>query len=131
MKHFTIQELCKSTVAEERLIDNTPSDVITDQLTALVDNILDPLRDAYGSPIFVSSGYRSVQLNRVVGGVNSSQHRLGQAADLDQGSKKENKKLFNLVLKLELPFDQLILEYGGEWIHISYSPRNRRQVLKL
>lgn len=81
MKHFTIQELCKSTVAEERLIDNTPSDVITEQLTALVDNILDPLRDAYGSPIFVSSGYRSVQLNMVVGGVNSSQHRLGQAAD--------------------------------------------------
>jgi Peptidase M15. len=93
--------------------------------------ILDPLREEYGKPIKVNSGYRSERLNSLIGGSSISQHRLGQAADITGGNKTENKKLFQLAQTLHLPFDQLILEYGGKWVHISYSSRNRRQVLHI
>ncbi len=61
----------------------------------------------------------------------SREHVLGQAADITGGSKAENKKLFDLVRSLKLPFDQLIWEKGGVWVHVSRGPRNRRQVLSI
>ncbi|MBR4499772.1 MAG: peptidase M15 [Paludibacteraceae bacterium] len=133
MKYFTIPELTKSATASRRKIDNTPSAAVIANLTALVDNILDPLREAWGAPIVVTSGYRCVRLNAAVGGVKTSQHTLGQAADIRTVSDKpaDNKRLFDLIVKLGLPYDQLIDEYGYNWVHVSYSSRNRRQILHI
>jgi uncharacterized protein YcbK (DUF882 family) len=133
MKYFTLTELTKSATAMRKKIDNTPTEAVKKNLTALVDKVLDPLREAWGQPIVVSSGYRSPKLNRVVGGVASSQHLLGQAADIHTVSDKpsENKKLYDLIKKLKLPVDQCINEYGYNWIHVSYGPRNRRSYFSI
>lgn len=132
MKYFTIDELIKSTTAQRKGIDNSPSAQVKANLTALVDKVLDPLREAYGKPIIVTSGYRCEKLNKAVGGAASSQHVKGQAADIRsvQDTPEENKKLFDLIVKLGLPFDQLINEYGYDWVHVSFGPRHRRQKLK-
>lgn len=125
MKYFTIKELCESTTAKAYGITNHfISATVADNLVRLVDNVLDPLRTAYGKPIKVSSGYRCEKLNRLVGGVTNSDHLLGMAADLDLGSKEENKKLFQLVIKLKLPFKQLINEHNYDWVHISFDKNN-------
>lgn len=132
MKYFTMNELTHSATAIRKGIDNTPDNTAKANLTALVANILDPLREAYGKPIVVSSGYRCAKLNRAVGGVARSQHITGQAADIQSVSKSkaDHKKLFELVQRLRLPYDQLIDEYDYKWVHISFSNRgNRRQVL--
>lgn len=133
MKYFTIKELCASDTARRKGIENEPTPEIVRNLTALVDNILDPLREAWGKPIIVNSGYRCDALNKAVGGVPSSQHKYGQAVDLDVGSRAGNMKLFNLIEELDLPFDQLCFEKGNtavgpDWVHVSYSPRNRREI---
>lgn len=133
MKYFTIKELISSSTATQHNINNTPTKEIEENLKALVDNILDPLREAYGKPIIVTSGYRCEKLNTLLKGSKTSQHRFGQAADIKTVSDTptENKKLFDLVQKLNLPFDQLIDEYNFNWVHVSYSPRNRKQVLHI
>lgn len=132
-KYFSIAELTKSSTAIKRKINNTPTKEIENNLNQLIDNILDPLREAWGQPIIVSSGYRCEALNKAVGGAASSQHKLGQAADIHAKSDSigDNKKLFELIKQLKLPFDQLINEYNYDWIHVSYSPRNRRQILNI
>ena len=131
MKYFTIQELSHSDTAVARGIDNCPTAEAIHNLTKLVENVLDPLREKYGKPIRVSSGYRSAILNRSVNGATSRQHRLGEAADITVGSKEENRKLFEII-RLELPFDQLIDERDFSWVHVSFREgRNRKQVLKL
>lgn len=134
MRYFTIKELCQSNTAAKYKIDNSPTSSVEANLVQLVDNILDPLRARYGKPIHVSSGYRSKRLNAAVGGVSNSQHLYGQAADIlgHDRSIGETKKLFQLIQDMRLPFDQLILEhsrYGSYWVHVSYSPKNRRQVI--
>ena len=133
MKHFTIAELCKSDTADRKGIDNRCKKEHVANLTALVDNVLDPLREAYGKPIIVNSGFRSPALNKAVGGSATSDHMQGRAADITGGSPTENKKLFNLVQSLGLPFDQLIDEKNFAWVHVSYrsEKENRKQVLKL
>jgi hypothetical protein len=132
MKYFTIRELIKSTTAIERHIDNSPSKEVERSLTALVEKILDPLREAYGKPIIVTSGYRCARLNKVVGGAPSSQHVKGEAADIRsvQDTPEENRKLYDLIVKLKLPFDQLINEHGYDWVHVSFGARHRRQQLR-
>ena len=131
MKHFTIKELSHSDRAILKGIDNYPTAEAIINLTALVNNVLDPLRERYGKPIRVSSGYRSAILNRSVNGATSSQHRLGEAADITVGSREENRKLFEII-KNELTFDQLIDERDFSWVHVSFREgRNRKQVLKL
>ena len=132
MKYFTIQELTISNTAQRKGIDNTPDQKAAAALTALVTNVLDPLREAWGRPIVVNSGYRCPKLNRAVGGVARSQHTKGEAADIRTLSNRrwENEQLFKLIVKMKLPFDQLIDEHGYLWIHVSYSEgKNRRQVL--
>lgn len=131
MKHFTMSELTKSYEASRRGIDNTPTALAETNLYALVREILDPLREAYGKPIVVNSGYRCQALNSVVGGSKTSQHVSGQAADIEgiARTRSENKKLFDLILKLNLPFDQLINEYDYDWVHVSFSHSPRKQVL--
>lgn len=132
MKYFSIQELTKSQTAKRLGINNEPSKEVEASLTALVEKVLDPLREAYGHPIIVTSGYRCERLNKAVGGAGSSQHVKGEAADIRTVSDKpeENKRLFDLILSLNLPFDQLINEYGFNWVHVSFGARHRRQVLK-
>ena len=131
MKHFTISELCRSDTARIRGIDNTPTEEVRKNLTALVGNVLDPLREWYGKPIYVNSGYRCPALNKAVGGVASSQHLTGQAADIDVNDRAENRRLMKHI-EDNLDFDQLIWENGGAWVHVSYRAdgRNRRQVLR-
>lgn len=130
MKYFTIEELTKSETAEEHGIDNTPTKGAREKLVALVDNVLDPLREMYGKPITVNSGYRGPVLNSCIGGEKTSQHVKGEAADITVGSKEGNKKLFDLI-RDNLTFDQLINEYDYSWVHVSYkSSVNRKEVLK-
>ena len=132
MKYFTIQELTISTTAERKGIANTPDQKAAAALTALVANVHDPLREAWGRPLVVNSGYRCPKLNRAVGGGARSQHTKGEAADIRTLSNRrwENEQLFKLIVQLKLPFDQLIDEHGYSWIHVSYAEgSNRRQVL--
>lgn len=132
-KYFTIAELTKSDTAIKKKINNNPNKEIESNLNQLITNILDPLREAWGNPIIVSSGYRCSALNKTVGGASTSQHLLGQAADIHtkSNSREDNKKLFELIKSLKLPYDQLINEYNYKWIHVSYSPRHRRQILNI
>ncbi len=134
MKHFTITELCASDTAKKQGIYNEPTAAVADNLVRLTENILDPLREAYGKPIRVNSGYRSRSLNKAVGGASNSQHLEGKAADIvgTPNNRTENTILFNLIQNLHLPFDQLIDESGMTWIHVSFDlHRQRGQVLKL
>lgn len=136
MKYFTYDELSRSATAKRLGIDNRPSDDIKSQLKALVENILDPLRKAWGEPIIVTSGYRCPKLNKAVGGAKNSQHVWGQASDIRTLSDKpeDNKRLLRLLLSLNLPYDKLIAEYVNakgepDWIHVSYSPMKRKMKL--
>lgn len=136
MKYFSIEELSRSSVAASRNIDNTPGADIARSLTALVDNILDPLRQMWGGPITVTSGYRCPRLNAAVKGAASSQHIKGEAADIKAGSRAANKRLFALLRSSGLPVDQVIYEYGSleegpDWIHVSFTTtrKNRGQWL--
>ena len=124
--------MTKSATAQRKGIKNDPSIQVCQSLTALIEKVLDPLREAYGKPIIVTSGYRCEKLNKAVGGAASSQHVKGEAADIRsvQDTPEENKKLFDLIVKLKLPFDQLINEYNYDWVHVSYGARHRRQKLK-
>lgn len=137
MKYFSIEELCDSATAKAKGIPNIPGLKEESNLVNLISNILDPLREEYGKPIYVNSGYRCAALNKAVGGAASSQHMAGQAADITTGSRKENQKLFDLIQKMNLPFDQLIFEKGDkkvgpDWVHVSFDmERSRKQILQL
>lgn len=130
MKYFTIEELCRSAKAEAMRIDNTPPRDAVMSLETLVECVLDPLREAYGKPIIVNSGYRSVPLNKAVGGARNSQHTKGEAADITVGSKEGNQWLFNYI-RDHLDYDQLIDEYDYRWVHVSYDVCrcNRREII--
>lgn len=132
MKYFTIAELCRSNTADRLGINNRCRQEHVTALTALVDNVLDPLREWYGKPLTVSSGYRCPELNAAVKGSKTSQHMAGEAADIDTGDRQQNKLLFEYIKK-NMPFDQLIWEHGGDWVHVSYRAdgKNRNQVLSL
>ena len=115
-------------------IDNTPTPEAVANLEALVEAVLDPLRERYGHPIMASIGYRCPQLNKAVGGATHSQHTTGEAADIYVGRPKEMAELFSLIY-YTLPFDQLIWEKGTDeapaWIHVSYREgNNRRECLR-
>lgn len=131
MKWFDLEELTHSDTAKAKGIDNTPNDTEKKNLENLVKYVLDPLRDMYGKPIYVNSGYRSEALNKAVGGSNTSQHLLGMAADIDTHTREGNIELFNLIAK-NLSFDQLIDEKDYSWIHVSFDPKRlRNQILHL
>ena len=128
-KNFTIAELTRTSAP----YDNYPQVKERIALKQLVDNLLQPLRDMYGRPIKVNSGYRSPVVNKHVGGAKNSQHTKGEAADITGGSKEENKVLFELI-RDNFTFDQLINEYNYSWIHVSYKVTkdlNRKQILNI
>jgi hypothetical protein len=125
--------MTKSATATRLGIDNTPDALVRYNLTALIENVLDPLREAWGAPIIVTSGYRCARLNKAVGGASSSQHTKGEAADIRtlSDSRADNMRLLRLLLKMGLPFDQLICEYPDaqgrpDWIHVSFSRKKNR-----
>ena len=133
MKYFTISELLHSDTAVARKIWNGANREQEDNLTALVDAILDPLRIFYGLPIRISSGFRCPALNRAVGGVANSQHLRGEAADIDTGNIAANRRLAKMIVDLKLPFDQLIDESNYAWVHVSHKRNggNRGQILRM
>ena len=125
-KNFTLAELCATSTG----VTNIPTQDVTERLTHLVENTLQPLRDLYGKPITVNSGYRCEALNKRVGGARTSQHMTGQAVDITTGTKEGNRKLFAILEGME--FDQLIDERDMSWIHISLKMEgNRNQKLRL
>lgn len=127
MKYFTLDEFLQSDTATKNGINMMPPPERVKCLNDLVAHVLDPLREALGKPITVTSGYRPEALNKLIGGVNSSQHTLGQAADIRVAGMTP-KQLCQFIIDHKLPFDQLIQEFGS-WTHVSYGPRNRREVL--
>lgn len=137
-ENFWLSEFVKSGTADRRGIDNWPeSDEIIDNLKRLCDEILQPLRYAFETPIYVSSGYRCLELNRAIGSKDTSQHTKGQAVDFEIAGIP-NKEVAEFI-RDNFQFDQLILEFWYEedansgWIHCSYvSPaKNRGQCLTI
>ena len=128
MKNFTIKELCRSDKANELGIANNPTPVACDNLIALTENVLDPVREHLGKPIHVNSGYRCAQLNEAVGGSKTSQHGKGEAADIELGgkTKEENKQLYEFI-RDNCDYDQLINEYNFSWVHVSYRKGSNRK----
>ena len=134
-KNFTLEELTASATAKAKGIRNNPGQTDIVNLCGLVHNILQPLRTAMGHAIKIGSGYRSLALNRAVGGVSNSQHMRGEAADLCiDGDIEKGKRWFNWI-KMHCDFDQLIWEKnpktGNYWVHVSYrcDGKNRRQII--
>ena len=137
MKYFTIEELCKSEAAEKLKIHNNPTQEIIEHLELLIECLLDPIREAWGSAIIVNSGYRCEELNKAVGGSKTSVHKLGWSADIrpKNGKMEEFKKFIVEFIQTRI-WDQCILERSGntEWVHISLfnnSGKQRRQIFEL
>ena len=138
-KYFTLAELTPSGTAKRLGIKNDPTPAHLECLKGLSVNVLDKVREHFGKPIWVSSGYRSKALNEVTPGSSAtSQHCSGEAADLDQdgrGTGVTNKMVFDYI-KDHLTFDQLIYEYGTDanpdWVHVSWEStgKQRKQVLR-
>lgn len=135
-ENLDLSEVTRSESAKRNNISNTPTPEHIENLKALAEKIFQPIRDHFKKPIRISSGYRSKELNAKVGGSATSQHSKGQAIDLDNdGTDITNRQIFDFV-KDNLPFDQLIYEFGNNdnpnWVHISYNRngQQRGQVLK-
>lgn len=126
-KYFTLNELVKSNVAKKKFINNTPNKAIESNLNILMEQ-LDKIREKYGHPIYINSGFRCEKLNNAVKGVPNSQHMLGCAADITTGSTEEDKKLYKLITE-NFDYDQCLWEKSGStvWIHYSYLRPNRKQ----
>ena len=128
MKHFTISEMLKSNTAIKQRLWNGANLEVEENLRALVDEVLDPLRERYGKPIYVNSGYRCPELNRLIGGAIKSQHMRGEAADITAGSPAENLKLARLIEEAG-KFDQLIIY--PTFLHVSWkrNGNNRKTII--
>ena len=118
--HFSLMELCKSQTAARLGIDNTPDDAAIANLKSMCENILEPIRAHYGVPFSPSSGYRSEELNKAIGGSATSAHVRGLAVDVEVPGVS-NPDLARWV-QANLVFDQVILECwtvpGSGWVHI-------------
>lgn len=117
--NFTLGELIASQAAARRGLDNTPSPQVIGALKDLCVHVLQPLREHFDRPVVVSSGYRSIAVNKSIGGASTSQHTKGEAADFTIPG------ISNLAvcqwMQRNLQYDQLIYEFGeGGWIHCSY-----------
>ena len=136
-KYVSIGEVTYSDTAKRKGIDNTPTAKHMENLKVICAEVFDKVREHFGVPIFVSSGYRSAALNKAIGGSSTSDHNLGKALDLDQdghGNGVTNADVFNFI-KNTLEFDQLIWEFGTDknpdWVHVGYREgANRKQILK-
>lgn len=120
-KNFSLEEFTFSRTALQMGINNDPPEEVVENIIRLTRNVLQPLRDELSSPIYITSGYRSYDLNKAVGGVSDSQHLTGEAVDFIVPNY-EVEELF-LIISLEYPYDQVIRE--PTWIHLSYSDNLR------
>ena len=101
--NFSLEELIKSDTANKCEIKNTPNSLELKNLTNLATKVLQPIRDTFGKPIIISSGFRSIQLNKKVGGASNSDHLFGAAADIHTSSNtyEDNKKLYDTIISLK------------------------------
>jgi hypothetical protein len=128
-KNFTLAEFIFSQTAQRLGINNTPNQSHINNMKSLCTHILQPLRDNLGVPIKVTSGYRSPALNKAIGGSQTSQHSNGEAVDIVINGMTP-RQICEAIIEFNLPFDQLILEFDS-WVHVSFSPRHRRQKLTI
>ena len=134
-EHISFKEALRSNTAKRLGLDNMPDNetLVTMQVTA--QHIFELLRNHFNEPIYISSFYRSPELNKAIGGSAKSQHCKGEAIDIDDVySKATNADFFNYI-KERLEFDQLIWEFGNDeqpdWVHVSYNlGKNRMRILK-
>ena len=131
-KNFLLSEITHSNTAKRLGITNAPGKEHLSNIQALIRKVVQPMRDALG-PIRISSGYRSPELNRAIGGSLKSQHCKGQALDLQfwKSGKMNNKAIYDWVIANDIKFDQMINEFDFSWIHISFKEdNNRKQILE-
>jgi zinc D-Ala-D-Ala carboxypeptidase len=133
-ENFTLQEMIHSNTAIAKGIVNMPNEQQINFIRELCINVLQPIREEFGVPIRISSGFRSPRLNVAIGGSTSSQHCALRGAAADIQMDEMNAEIFNYI-KDELIFDQLIWEFGDgqnpDWVHVSFHKgNNRKQILK-
>jgi len=128
-EHFTLSEMVRSANALKYGIKNVPNAQQVENLKLLCINVLEPVRSLVGAPVFVSSGFRCRELNRhkSIGGARNSQHQTGRAADISVKGLT-SVQLFEMIVKSDIQFDQIIEEFG-DWVHISFSTNPRRSML--
>lgn len=134
-EHFTLNEFLRSDTASRHNIDNTPNKEQLENIE-FVARQLEIIRSYYNKPMFITSGFRTKELNTLLKGSKTSQHMQGLAVDINLKSKEENKIFFNLVYKLikenQIKVYQLIDEYNYKWVHIGFSQTNPKgQILHL
>jgi len=134
-KYLSLAEVTTSQTAIRLGIDNRPTPAVSANLKLVAAKVFDPMREALGKPIRVSSGYRSPAVNKKIGGAKNSQHTTGEALDLQGMEGLKNSEIFKYI-KTNLDFDQLIWEYGTTtepaWVHVSYKKTgNRKQILTI
>lgn len=136
-EHLDLAEVIKSDTAKRRGILNMPTPEHLENFKKLAVNVFEPIRKHFGVPIHISSGYRSKELNAVIGGASNSDHCFGMALDLDQQGHKggvTNKQVFDFI-KDNLKFKQLIWEGGTkqepDWVHVSYDEKNLKKEILL
>lgn len=134
--HLDLSEVTRSDSAKRNGISNMPTPEHIENFKLLAEKIFEPVREHFGVPIRISSGYRSKELNAKIGGSATSQHCKGQAVDIDMDGTSNgvtNADVFKYI-KDNLPFDQLIWEFGSDtnpdWVHVSYNVNQRGEVLK-
>lgn len=129
-KHLELSELTRSESAKRLGISNMPTAEHIENLKLLAEKVFEPIREHFKVPIRISSGYRSKSLNSAIpNSSKTSQHSLGQAIDIDMdGTDIKNSDIFDFI-KNNLDFDQLINEFDYAWIHVSYSKKNRKEIL--
>lgn len=131
-KNFSKEEMINSITAKNLKIDNEPSAKDLEYLIKLADT-LQKIRDEYGKPIIVTSGYRCPALNKAVGGASNSDHKFGAACDIRSVSntKKDNKALFNLIVNMagkgKIHLRQIIDEYNYSWVHVSINNEHNKE----
>lgn len=132
MKYFSIAEFLNSDAADKYQVSNMPADeellAVLNNINALVNNVLDPLRAMIGRPIIITSGYRSQRVNELVGGSKTSQHLTGKAADFHvQGYTPQLMDVVYRTIQIYYDFDQLIFYPSKSIIHISWNGDKNRQ----
>ena len=132
--HISYTEGVRSNTATRRGIKNEPNAIQLDNMRLIANKVFEPLRSHFGEPIRINSFFRSVNLNKAIGGSRTSQHCTGEAIDMYGLNGVTNAQLFHYI-KDNLEFDQLIWEFGNDknpdWVHVSFDKnRNRKRVLK-
>jgi hypothetical protein len=130
-KNLALTEMLRSESAKRRGISNKATKEHIENMKILAEKVFQPIRDHFKVPIRISSGYRSRELNAIIGGSQTSQHSEGKAMDVDMdGTKITNKQIFDFI-RQNLEFDQLINEFDYSWVHVSFNlGKNRKQVLE-